>query len=510
MNVADSTVVPHDDPLLADDRHKALRVFWYLILAVTVYLLVERGWFSFYDHTPDNWGRAVIPIYIFSLCVLFLAEGVSHSAAQLHKADREGVLNQVQNDTSRLQKGKARLVEFLNSLFANFESFVIGRQIISLSAVALLAIAIENSAEIKQDFLGHLLAQSLRAMANFVFPPVSADVSKVVIETARWLEHFLSGFVAAFLLSALFPCWFSQILPSLLTTTASLRFFDLWGARVCVRASIYIGRAGTGLPGQVAARWIRRWPVLGFDKVERIGSGDTSTFEHLRSILGECISSRKIQLEISAAYLLVTDEITLELIGKPTSSVAQTLRVAMTHCDPSEISIDNNVEVTYPKGITGGERKQKAAVITLTDSTDAARLTQELLILAETRLETEIPRPTFESEQIRFTFRYMTPHLSLEPDKRDVFFFEISKPTRSVEISLHFEAGLFCENPKIRAGNIEEVIFRNIEDEDEVPFVPQMLDAHGRILSKEYPKAGRYGLFLNVLRQKSLAHNPHP
>jgi len=499
MNASRSATVPHNDPLVTSADHKRLRVFWYFTAAVITYLLFERLWFSYYKSGSSDWGVWVTPVYVVSFCILFLSEGVGHSAAQLHKADREGVHNTVNTLYAGLPEKKAKLEECLALLFANFEPFIIGRQIISLSAVALLAIAIENSSD--ASALGSLVVLTLKQIAIFCFPPVPTSFSEPVFGVIGAAKHFVSGILAAFLLSALIPCWFAQILPSLLTTTASLRFFDIRGAKLFVRAALHIYRVGTGLPGQLLANHIRRSKAMGFDKEELIGAGDTSTFKHLTSALGEYISSRKIELEIAEDYLLVTDQIALALIGKPRSSIDQTLRVAMTHCDPSAIIIENEVKIVYPQGIEG-TRKQRAAVVTLTDSTDASRLVQELIVLGEARLETEIPRSESEPEQVAFTFRYMTKPLSFELDKPDVFFFEIFKPTQFLEITLSFKSGLFCKSPKIKAGNIEEVMFRDINDEDEISFTTRTLPGHKRILSKNYPRTGRYGLSLNVLRQK--------
>jgi hypothetical protein len=120
-------------------------------------------------------------------------------------------------------------------------------------------------------------------------------------------------------------------------------------------------------------------------------------------------------------------------------------------------------------------------------------------MFAEATLETAIPRPTFAAEQITFQFSYTCEALSLEPDIVDIFFFEVSKPTRSLEISLHLEEGLFCQQPKMIMGNIEEVMMQSsVLEEENVRFATKMVDGHGRILTINYPQSGRYGLFLNT------------
>jgi hypothetical protein len=494
MSALEGAPAPHDDSFVVGRGYRRLRIFWILIAAVTVYLLAERIWLSLAggNNDPDKWGAWVVVVYGVSLYVLFITEGVSHSAAQLHKADHEGVLDAIQKDTAYSQRKQTKLIEFLNLVFSRFEPFLIGRQIISLSAVAFLAIAIEKSPDVTNDPLGSLLVK----FAAWALPPPSDTLLKIV----HSIQYFLGGFFAAFLLSALFPCWFSQILPSLLATKGSIRFFNFPGAKPCARAAIYVGRSGAGLPGQVVFDLIKNWKRLGFDTDERIGVGDASTFTHLTATLGECVSSRKIHLDISKDDLVVTDSITVELMGKPRSTVDQTLRVAMTHCGPEEIQT-HPPAYQVPNG-TAYARASKAAIIAITDKADGTKWTSELLMLAVANLETAIPRQGFSTEKVIFQFQYTCKALSLASDITDVFFFEISKPTRSLKITLHLSPGLFCREPSAKMGNIEEVMLRTFDEEGgSVPFETKMVDGHGRILTRNYPQSGRYGLYLNVMSQ---------
>jgi len=137
-----------------------------------------------------------------------------------------------------------------------------------------------------------------------------------------------------------------------------------------------------------------------------------------------------------------------------------------------------------------------------------ARLTSELLILVEATLGMAIPRPNHKSEQVTFEFRYALKPLSLDPDTRDVFFFEVLKPTRYLEVCLHPESGLFVEEPTVKRGDIEELLLHGLDTEAENSFSSEMLGAHGRKLSRNYPRSGRYAVFLNAMLQDKVVAAP--
>jgi hypothetical protein len=66
---------------------------------------------------------------------------------------------------------------------------------------------------------------------------------------------------------------------------------------------------------------------------------------------------------------------------------------------------------------------------------------------------------------------------------------------------------LYCRTPKITMGNIEEMMLKRSvveQQQPEVPFAKQMIGDHNRMLTLNYPRAGRYALFLNVQRDPNV------
>jgi hypothetical protein len=480
--------------------YKLLEYFWFAVAVISFYLLFERTWISLSGENNEEgkWGAWVIGIYAIALYVLFLSEGVSHGITQLHKADREGMFKAVGDDKDLSDEKKPKLTAFLNLVFSSYQPFLIGRQIISLSAVALLAVAIEKSPD--HEWLGPTLSAFVKGTIHFaikIFPPLPSLFVEAGHHAAYLIKHFLVDFLIAFLLSALVPCWFAQILPGLLASTSSLGFLKIPGAKPCARLAIFIGRLGSGLPGQLLFRFLRKVPI--FHTEERIGVGDAATFQHLTAALGECITARRIQLDVKRGSLVVTDTITVELSARPRSRINQTLRVATSYCPASQISLHAPTGYHFP--VLGG-LSSKAAIIKINDIKTDAEITTELLMFAEATFETPLPRSTSKGEQVTFQFYYTCTALSLDPDIGQLFFFEISKPTQLLEIVLNPDQGLFCQPvDEMRYGHVEELQMRrrDILGDENIRFESEKVGEHSRKLSKLYPRSGRYGLLLNAM-----------
>jgi hypothetical protein len=479
--------------------HKALRRFWTAVAVVTFVLLVERGILSVIrPAASDKWGAWVILFYAVALYALFLSEGVSHSVTQLHKADREGLLEAIANNENLSNRQRANLPGFLLSIFDNFEGFLIGRQIISLSAVALLAVAIEKSPETRGDAMRAYAISAVRSIGGLL-PTVPESIAQGVHTVALFSEHFVGDFVAAFLLSALFPCWLAQILPGLLASRASIRFFNFFGAISCARSAIYIGRSGAGLPGQFLYKLFGS--KTGFDREEYIGAGDASTYVHQRTGVGEGVSSRVIVMTIGKDALVVSDSMTIDVLGAPASKIDQTLKVAMSHCNPNDVEVATT-RLECPAG-TSGVVKTKAALLSIADKKlPAQAVARELIIFAEVVLQDAIPRGKAEAEAIRVEFNYKAPPLSLDQDTSDQICFDVVKPTKSLEIRLVVEPDLFFEAPNVTVSGIEEVLRRgwDAEEVDELQIPSTANQGRERILTVKYPRLGaRYALNLNVM-----------
>lgn len=492
---------PGPAPVAGSSPHRfrnGLELFWIVVAAITLALLIERGILSFSRQAAhDKWGAWVVLFYLVALFVLFLSEGVSHSVTQLHKADREGLQAAIARYPNLLDKQRQSLPGFLETVFANFDGFLIGRQIISLSAVALLAVAIEKSPETRDDAVRANTIAFFRYLAG-LFPAVPEPVGALSHQIAHLSEQFFGDFVAAFLLSALFPCWLAQILPGLLASRGSVRFFSIPGSKLCARAAIAIGRSGAGLPGELAYK-VMASPA-GFDREEHIGAGDASMFLHQSAGYGEAISSRIITMTIREDALVLQDVMTIDVMGTPSSKIDQTLRIAMTHCAPGDIEVEN-ARLDYPTG-TKGNVSTKAAVVSIADKKSPAEvMTQEVIIFAKVALEDAIPRGDAVAEAVRIEFNYKTKPLSLDPEVSDLICFDVTKPTKTLEIRLSHDPDLFCEAPTLTVGGIEEVLLRRWDAEEVEGVHFSNLDpSQGRIMTIRYPRLGaRYALKLNMM-----------
>ncbi|MGP9812947.1 hypothetical protein ACTZWT_15680 [Rhodopseudomonas sp. NSM] len=485
-----------------------LHIIWYLIAVITIFLLVERGWFSLRAPLkPDEWGSAAVIVYLISLYTLFLSEGVNHSATQLHKTDRDGIYETIRRDKNYSQKRTESLIRFLTFTLDRFESFLIGRQIISLSAVALLAIAIERSPKVHDELIyseaSKVAAWGFTFASDLLPASLKSTVDSAHIHTSSFFSSLFGGeFFSTFLLSALFPCWISQIFPGLLATKGSVRFFTFPGAKPCASAAVLIGQLGAGLPGQFFYNNLVRLKLLGFDNDEHIGIGDASTYSHLRTALGECITSRKVILKIADTGVTVADTFVLERLAPPSSRICPTLRVALPHCAANEIKVHDS-HLVQPDGIKAKVSTRAAQVIVADYSITPVSPKQaaELLILAKCTLENAIPRDLTDSETLEVTFNYHCPPFSTDDSVIDLFCIDVTKATRLIEIILEFDDGLFCEEPTVAMRGIDELMLQRLNSDYETERTAiERIGANQRRITIKYPPMGtRYVLSINVV-----------
>jgi hypothetical protein len=82
----------------------------------------------------------------------------------------------------------------------------------------------------------------------------------------------------------------------------------------------------------------------------------------------------------------------------------------------------------------------------------------------------------------------------------DLFFVDVNKPTKSIEIKLLLEDGLSCEDPKVKMAAIDEVMLQNLDTDD----ISEKLKFENktkqeRVLTIKYPPMGtRYAVAINV------------
>ena len=416
------------------------RRLWLFVLWTCVFLFAIRCGFAV---ATAPWSLAWVGALLALLYLLFLVEGMHGVAAQLEAAGLDSARRFIAQDTSFNGDARARALRICESLESRRARFVSGREFVAITAVVSIALIFQAL-----PFDGDALVRAL---------PYALNQRLLLGEV---VARAMTSVATAILVATLLPFWISQLLPQLLAEQRAVAFLRLVPVETVVRLCIRIGRLQIGAPSSWLEAFIARRSWFGGKRALPVGGA--RVLHALAHYFGIYVTQRKI--EIDASDCIVKDTSTLRFTG-PCDEIQQMVRVSS-----SEVAL-RGWSYTLPGGLKYESRPkvaffsldelQEAASATSADgrkdgASDSGRgdlsrrqLAAEYIFVLEMPLDVAIPREGRDHEDVTIGIEYGLRAFNAELDEAEPLYFDITKPTDSLVITVKHTAEQFIREPTL-------------------------------------------------------------
>lgn len=407
------------------------RRIWIVALFVTTLLLIVKAALILFSSHLTQQELIVIAAFIIFLYIMFLTEGGYKAASKLHTNDHYKTELFARETLSG--PSLAAVLGILPKIFKNYDDIAIGRQIVLLVVIVVLATLIDEMHVPEHNMVSNILC--------------SFDINCVNVEGS--IQSVMNGWFTNIVLSALVPCWFAQIPPEMLAGRNAVAFLGRVPAS-CIWLSflIKISRIGAGIPGEIIHNNLQKFGQFTPDNIQL---GDKTIFQRAASSFGHHVSKRSISIKSQSNKISITDSSVVEYTSGRHYTLSNSLSVYLPHS--VEIKLIN-FEGTSPPNLvrTNWSMRTLGSNITSSDGGDPIK---ETTYHAETTLDTPIPTSNCQN-QCKFLYHYEADKLSYDDDKVDVFCFDITKPTEVVTIYIEYETTMMIILPIIKMQPVDE------------------------------------------------------
>jgi hypothetical protein len=437
---------------------RALRALFLVVAICLAALLLCRSVLALTSSVPGDglFGKGSAIFGIFAVIVvfysIFLLEGLVVSGGKLKDVEDAVIGRYARSYYAKHEEKILNIAEFFR---ANYAGFLTGQQIITILLIVFLDTAM--------SFLS-VPSDQPQATPKYYANPAVDWLNSLRGGLGDWTLGITHNGLTTFLISTLLLCWVSQLAPGFLSDKREIGFLRLPCTYRFIQFSRVLSAVGVGYPGEAISRLVTRRKA--FQNQEHIGISPAEAHRFLSEFFGISVRLLSIRIRISRDAISVTETSEYEIIRgeamvrkvrgfqhvvrSPVSGPAEFFPIESSSANPAILegleikgSIMRSTEDSTTAGETAaepvGQRTSYSYVFDVTLPGSLPGIDQTLTLAVPYRLTG--PR--------------------LDRDDRNTLVFEISKPTKVLEILILPDTGLRVRGPDLTLLSPDDLAFDN-------------------------------------------------